>query len=226
MGTATQISMATTIPTDPSILTLAQWFSPAFPVGAFHFSHGLAAAIDQGQVTNPVMLRSWINTVLEQGTGRCDALFLAASYHATPKERLDIDAQCLAFAPSKERKTETRDMGRAFVRIIGAMEGFDEDLSSAPVVIGAAAQAKGLPLDLTIQFYLQSFVSNLVSVGQRTIPIGQTDAQKMIASFVPQITQLAQDTMVGDLTTLSATAFLTDIASMQHETQYSRMFKT
>ena len=61
-----------------AVLTLTQWFSPAYPVGAFGYSHGLEAAVGAGEVTDAASLHAWLHDILEHGTGRADALFLAA----------------------------------------------------------------------------------------------------------------------------------------------------
>ena len=68
--------------TTDAILTLAQWFSPAFPVGSYSYSHGLEWSIDVGDVQDAAALSAWIGDVLDHGSGRSDASFLAAAYQA------------------------------------------------------------------------------------------------------------------------------------------------
>ena len=85
-------------------LTLAQWFSPAFPVGAFAYSHGLEWAIDSGSVSDRAAAQAWIAQVLEHGTGWNDVLFLTASYRSQDEIAVqEVDAIARAFAASKER---------------------------------------------------------------------------------------------------------------------------
>ncbi|MGJ8610933.1 MAG: urease accessory protein UreF [Octadecabacter sp.] len=211
------------MPTDPH-LTLAQWFSPAYPIGAFAYSHGLEWAIDAGDVTDVTTLLGWVTDVLQHGSGHNDALFIAAAYHAENPGH--VDATCRAFAPSRERLKETDLQGAAFCDITSQVWGMNISGLTYPVAIGHAAQLCDLPLSLTLQMYLQSFASSLVSVGMRLVPLGQTDGHKMIQQLTPLCSEIAKQAQSGDLSELSSTAFLPDIASMKHETQYSKVFRT
>ncbi|MGJ8609918.1 MAG: urease accessory protein UreF [Octadecabacter sp.] len=211
------------MPTDPH-LTLAQWFSPAYPIGAFAYSHGLEWAIDAGDVTDVTTLLGWVTDVLQHGSGHNDALFIAASYHAENPSHVDVT--CRAFAPSRERLKETDLQGAAFCDITSQVWGVKISGLTYPVAIGHAARLCDLPLPLTLQMYLQSFASLLVSVGMRLVPLGQTDGHKMIQQLTPLCSEIAKQAQSGDLSELSSTAFLPDIASMKHETQYSKVFRT
>ena len=228
MGTATitGIPTVTTMRTD-AVLTLAQWLSPAYPVGAFAYSHGLEAAVAAGWVTDGADLEAWLTEVLTTGAGHNDALILAAAYHAATPDRLaEIDATARAFAASKERLTETDQQGAAFTSTTHAIWGGDPAPLTYPVALGAAAARAGLPLDLAQEMYLQAFLSNLVAAGQRLLPVGQTEGQAILARLSAQLPATAAATRAGDLDALSATAFLTDIAAMRHETQATRIFRT
>ena len=213
--------------TEAHVLTLAQWFSPAYPVGGFAYSHGLEAAIASGRIDTAAALKDWVFTVLESGSGRNDALFLAAAYQATtPEEITQIDDQCRAFASSFERAKETTLLGQAFAKVSNAVWDSGLDSLSFPVAVGVAASRSGLPLRLTTQMFLQAFVSNLASVGMRLIPLGQTEGQRLIRDAASICAQVAAETETGDLELLSASAFVADIDAMSHETQYSRIFRT
>lgn len=218
--------MATDAPTamrtDP-VLTLHQWFSPAYPVGSFNFSHGLDWAVQAGDVSDAAGLQAWIEDVLHHGAGRADALFLAAAYGGDAGE---IDTIARAFAPSAERLAETVLQGAAFCRITADVWGADVASLTYPVAVGRAAGLCALPLNLTSTLYLQAFVANLVGAGQRLGVLGQTQAQGMVRDLSSACASIAAQTESGDLDLLSGTAFLSDIASMKHETQYSRMFQT
>ena len=212
------------MPTEMAVLTLAQWFSPAYPIGSFAYSHGLEWAIETGDVHDSATLGAWVGDVLEFGSGRNDALFLAAAYGSDdPKDVNDI---CRAFAPSKERLKETDLQGAAFGEITSAIWGHDLPLMAYPVAVGWAARLGELPLSLTSQMYLQSFASAHISVGMRLIPLGQRKGHTLIQSLAPFCGRIAEQTAHGNLDALSATAFLPDIASMKHETQYSKVFRT
>ena len=221
---ATDAPMATA--TDPA-LTLAQWFSPGFPVGGFHFSHGLEWAIDAGDVTDADTTKAWIAQVLEHGSGRNDAILLAAAYHAADDATLlSVDATARALAATRERRIETEEMGAAFARIAGALLDRPLPALTYPVAAGHAAQLAGLPQVLTAQFYLQAFAANLATVAMRLVPIGQTDGQTVIRDLTPLCRRIAAETAEGDMDALSSTVFLPDIAAMKHETQATRIFRT
>lgn len=222
MGMITATSMGRCMSTDP-VLTLAQWFSPAFPIGGFAYSHGLEQAIVDEDIYDAATLSDWVETVLRHGSGRSDATLLAAAYHGDAQ---DVDARARAFVCSKERLMETDLQGAAFGKIVGALTGHKIAGLTYPVAVGHAARLCDLPLTLTASLYLQSFTSSLVSVGIRLIPLGQTEGHGIITALSPLCSQIAKDCDAGDLTTLSSTAFLSDIAAMRHEVLTSRVFRT
>ena len=214
-------------PTDADILTLNQWLSPAYPVGGFAYSHGLEWAIDSVGVTDANSAGAWISDVLNHGSGRNDALFLVAAYNANSKKELtEIDATARAFCASFERLMETQLLGEAFCGVTAQVWEVDLAGLTYPVAVGRAARLHGLPLLLTTQMFVQSFMSNLVACATRLVPLGQTEAQRLIRDLTPLCSRLATEAQDQGLEVLSSTAFLSDIASMKHETQYSRMFRT
>lgn len=208
-------------------LTLAQWFSPSFPVGSFAYSHGLEWAIESGAVIDPSSAKDWILQVLIYGAGWNDALLLAAAYKATDEIAVhEIDAVSRALAPSQERLKETDLQGAAFCKAVSDLSGLKIEGLSYPVAAGWAARRAGLPLELTAQMYLQGFVSNLASVAMRLVPLGQTSGQALIQDLTPKCIELVHAALSHGLDDLSSTAFLADIAAMKHETQHSRIFRT
>jgi len=223
MGTAAPTPMLT----DTQILTLSQWLSPAYPVGSFAYSHGLEAAVASGWLRDGNCLGAWLEDVLSRGAGFSDALFLAAAYRAGNTEKLaEIDATIRAFAASKERLFEATQQGSAFCAVTAAVWGDALAGLSYPVAMGRAAYLQDLPLHLTIKMYLLAFISNLVAASQRLMAIGQTEGQKIVRKLAPACVQVAARAETGNLSLLSSTSFMIDIASMQHETQHSRIFRT
>lgn len=214
-------------PTNTDILTLAQWFSPAYPVGGFAYSHGLEWAIESGQVRDASDTGRWITDVLRFGAGWNDCLFLVAAFRAGGQDEVaDIDATCRAFAPSRERLQESVLQGEAFCTITAAVWSADINGLSYPVAVGRAAKLAGLPIALTTQMFAQAFISNLVAASMRLVPLGQTEGQILIRDLTPLCVDIAITAMDAGLDDLQSSAFLSDIASMKHETQYSRIFRT
>jgi urease accessory protein len=101
-------------------LRLLSWFSPAFPVGAFGYSHGLETAIREGRVGDADELAAWIEGLLEYGSGWTDAvLFRLAWGAAADAELADLAELAEALAPSLERHRETMQLGAAFLKAVG-----------------------------------------------------------------------------------------------------------
>lgn len=228
MGTTiTRMGTITTMPTDAQAMKLAQWLSPAYPVGAFSYSHGLEWAVSAGDVADAAALQAWLADILADGAGRADAILLAAAYNAPDAAALaGIDAQARAFQPSAERLLETTAQGAAFAQITAEVWPADLPALCYPVALGRAARLHDLPLLLTARMYLHAFASTLISAGIRLIPIGQTDGQKVLTALTPLCAGVAEQAVSETLDDLASTAFLADIASMNHETQYSRLFRT
>ncbi|MEW9919223.1 urease accessory protein UreF [Marimonas sp. MJW-29] len=209
------------------VLTLAQWLSPAFPVGAFAYSHGLESAIASGQIATAAHLQDWLESVLLHGSGRTDCILLRAAHAAVdPTALAHIDATARAFAASSERLVETDLQGDAFCKTVSDVWGTDMQGYTYPVAVGAAAARTEIHADLTASMYLQAFASNLVSAAVRAVPLGQTEGQAVLAALTPTCERIASETAHTTLDDLSSTAFLSDIAAMQHETLQPRIFRT
>ncbi|MFD3189002.1 urease accessory protein UreF [Sedimentitalea sp. HM32M-2] len=214
-------------PTDADVLTLSQWFSPAYPVGGFAYSHGLEWAIDSGAVTDAERAGNWVCDVLRHGAGWNDSLFLIAAYRAgSPAMVAKAEALCRATAASRERLQETCLQGQAFCRITSDIWGGGLHDLTYPVAVGRAARQLNLPLELTVQMYLQSFGANLAGAAMRLVPLGQTEGQAMIRDLAPLCRQIAGRALQSGLQDIGSTVFLADIAAMRHETQQSRIFRT
>ncbi|VAW19964.1 Urease accessory protein UreF, partial [hydrothermal vent metagenome] len=120
---------------------LTQWLSPAFPIGAFSYSHGLEWAVKTGDVMDGPSLKTWIFANIIHGAGRNDAIFMAHAYRADRNAQLhEIDQLANAFAPSKERLAESTSMGKAFAKTIFDVWGNKIEASSFSVVLGVAVK--------------------------------------------------------------------------------------
>ena len=209
---------------DTDLLTLAQWLSPAYPVGAFAWSHGLERAVARGDIAGRDDLQAWLLAVLEQGAGRSDAILLCQAYHADDPSQ--IAALAAALAPSRERRMETMQQGAAFAATTRAVWQFDLPDMAFPVAVGRAARLAGLPLSPVVQLWLQAFLSNLVQAAQRLMPLGQTEGQRILAALSQPIIAVAAEAEAADIDDIGSATFAVDTASMQHETQTSRIFRS
>src|SRR6202789_4720206 len=179
------------------LLKLLAWLSPAFPTGAFAYSHGLEWAVEFGDVTDEASLLAWLTDVLSNGTGRTDTILLRHGHRAAgeARELVDIAALALATSASRERRDEALAQGKAFARAAAEWRVPDlpEDTPYA-VAVGASAGAHGIDEDLTAGAYLQSFATNLISAAVRLVPLGQTTGLRVLAALEPVILATAAAT--------------------------------
>lgn len=225
MDMAAPWGMTTAIPMrDADLLTLTQWLSPAYPIGAFAWSHGLESAVARGDVSGADGLAAWLHDVVTLGAGRSDAILLVAAYEAD--DPAEIAALAAALAPSKERRMETLQQGAAFAAVTRDVWGLELPDTAYPVVVGRAARLKNLPLLPVTQVWLQGFASNLVQAALRLMPLGQTAGAQILAGLTPAILAVAEEAQSASLDDLGTATFAVDIASMQHADLPSRIFRS
>jgi len=215
------------------------WLSPGFPVGAFAYSHGLEWAVEAGDIADAVSLEAWLVDLTEYGAPRSDALLFSAAFRAATAadwpELIEANALAVALAPSAERRLETTAQGAAFVAAartawdcepLRRLEQASDRLIAYPIAVAAAASGHGLPLNASLEAFVLAQAANLVSAALRLGTIGQSDGQKILAALLAPIRDLACDAQGASLADLGGCAFRSDIASMRHETQYSRLFRS
>lgn len=222
-----------------SALPLLAWLSPAFPVGSFAYSHGIEWVFEAGDVTNAKSAGQWITDLIECGGPWSDAVLLACAHGAVSAKEYDalreISEFAAALAPSKERKLETMAQGEAFMNAVGAAwpnKGLEKIVAAIgrelayPVAVGVSSAAHNIPLRITLESYLLAVVSNFVSAAVRLIPLGQTEGIKIVASLTPLVREIAARAEKSTLDDAGGAAIRSDIASMKHETQYTRLFRS
>ena len=206
-------------------LLLLTFLSPAFPTGAFAYSHGLEQAIATGVVDDDESLCGWIESLLMHGSAFNDALLIA---YATPDNLEEINGLALSLSASRERHLETTALGASFAQ--SAASFLDLSLPEAdvayPVAIAAAGMAAGLDRRALIAAYLHAFSANLISVAVRLVPIGQRAGLAVLARLLPIIDRAAARALEGGVEDLGSACFLADIAAMKHEVQEPRIFRT
>jgi urease accessory protein len=208
------------------LLRLLAWLSPAFPTGAFAYSHGIEWAVEVGDITDGDTLRDWLADLLVHGAARSDAILLR---HAHRRDA-DLDALAelaAAAAPSRERQAETLNQGAAFIRAARSW-GCPTlpDPVAYPVAVGALAGLHGIDADATATAYLQGVMTNLISAAVRLVPLGQSTGLVVLAALEPVILRVAAETRGATLDDLGGAAFRSDLAAMRHETQYTRLFRS
>jgi urease accessory protein len=225
--------------TEASLLRLATWLSPAFPVGAFSYSHGLEYAVEAGLVTDRASLVAWIEAIVRDGTGRIDAALFAAAWRAADADALArVVERARAMRATAEMALETEAQGAAFLETVRAAwphpwldewAGALDDAGARPpypVAVAAAAALAEIPLAPGLSAFLHAFAANLVSAALRLIPLGQTDGQRAIEALQPVVLKAAADALARGQDDWGGAAALVDWTSMMHETQYTRLFRS
>jgi urease accessory protein len=221
-----------------ALYRLMTWLSPAFPVGAFSYSSGIEWAVEAGDIVDVTTLQDWLSSMLE-GPGFCDGVFLAHA-HRTAAASDDVMLRevaelAAAFAPSRERHLETSAQGRAFIEIARAAwncDSLDRPVAACdgaivyPVAVGIVSAAHAIPLAPTMHAFLHAVTSNWISAGSRLVPLGQTDSQRALAALEPAVVAVGKRAIGATLDDLGSASFRADLASMRHETQYTRLFRS
>jgi len=222
-----------------ALYRLLTWLSPSFPVGGFSYSSGIEWAVEAGDIIDAVSLQNWLAAMLADGSGFCDAVFLAQAHRAAEScddgALRDIAELAAAFVPSRERQLETSAQGRAFIEI--ARSAWDcagleatiagcEGMIVYPVAVGVVSAAHAIPLAPTLHAFLHALTSNWISAGSRLIPLGQTDSQRVLAALEPVVWATAKRAITATLDDLGSATFRADLASLRHETQYTRLFRS
>jgi urease accessory protein len=220
-------------------LLLLTWFSPSYPVGSFAYSHGLEWAQEAGDLPDAASLAAWLADLIDRGAARSDAILSVAAWDAATAgnwpQVASIAELALAMATSTERRMETVTQGNAFLLATAAahpVPGLAELKQIAgtdvayPVAVAVAAAGHSIAKEELLPAFMLGFAANLVSASVRLGIVGQTDGQRVLAGLMPAISRAAAELVNASLDDLGACAFRSDIASLRHETQYSRLFRS
>lgn len=238
-GSDGAVTAAAPIELPPMDPRLAIWLSPAFPVGAFAYSHGLEWAAQKGWVKDRRTLAAWLTDLLRHGGVRNDLIifrFAAAAVGAGDVVALaDLNALALALQPSAERHLESRQQGQSFIAAVTAAWGTDAIVRAVkaagepiayPVAVAIAVAGHGIGVRGAMLAFALAFAGNLVSAAIRLSVIGQTDGQRVLADVLPVALDVVSDCERASLDDIGGSTVRSDIASLAHETQYTRLFRS
>lgn len=221
-----------------ALYRLLAWASPAFPTGAFSYSHGLEAAAADGAVHDRTTLESWIAATVAHGSGRVDADILRDAWRAAAAgddaALAEINRRGVAYRGTAELALESEQQGAAFAAAYAAAWDAHAPAPAVEVngricqaaIFGAAAARAGATLEEALTAYLQAFGTNLISAGLRLGIIGQSDGQRILAALEPVVAGAAAASIARDFEDFGSAGFAVDIASMAHETLYTRLFRS
>lgn len=220
-----------------SLLRLLQLVSPALPIGAYTYSEGLETLVDWGKVSDRTSLEHWLTQELHYGAIRLEAALMTRAFNSV--ETGDLNAlgywnQWLSAArETEELRRQSWQMGYSLLKLAQ-----DLDAEVVPFV-----KACGNPCNLAIAFgvvaayweidllsatlgYLHSWTTNLVNAGVKLIPLGQTVGQQILLNFHPILDGVAQEVLTLQDDEIDSCGWGLAIASMAHEVQYTRLFRS
>jgi urease accessory protein len=225
-----------------SLLRLQSWLSPAFPTGSYSYSHGIEWAVETGHINDRESLVDWLEADLRYGSGRNEAIFFAEAWRSATNHDceglLEIAELAAAFRGTSEFALESSQQATACLATLRRVwpdrliENFSELLSergilpTLAVVVGARSARQRVPNSFALPAFLQSYLANLVTAGIRLIPLGQTDGQLAIAELEEAVLTVSVQVEQATIHDLGSAAFMVDLASASHETQYTRLFRS
>jgi urease accessory protein len=226
-------------PQPAALYKLMAWLSPAYPVGAFSYSSGIDWAIEAGDIKDADTLQDWLSAVIGEGSAFCDAVLFVHAYRAVSEDddaaRKAVAELAAAFAPSRERHLETSQQGRAFAETTRAAwpclaldrlaAAWDGPLAY-PVAVAVASAGHGIEQPAALSAFLHAVAANLISAGVRLVPLGQTAGQRILAALAPLVAATCERALAASLDDIGSATVMADIASMRHETQYTRLFRS
>jgi urease accessory protein len=221
---------------------LLQLASPTLPVGAYSYSQGLEWAVSSGAIHDESSAGEWIETVLEHGVAAWDAPWVAALMRATARaayaEFAALNQRFLASRETRELRAETlqtgksllellRDAGSLPAAVIGSLEALDIGEGLAyPTAWSAAAVARGIAVEDALVAYLWSWLENSVIAALKTAPLGQKAGQRLLTRLGGRLEALAACAAACPPDRCRNLLPGLTLASMHHETQYTRLFRS
>jgi urease accessory protein len=225
-----------------ALLRLQSWLSPAFPTGAYSYSHGLEWAVEAGHIHDRETLVDWLQADLCYGSGRNEAIFFHEAWRCTTDDdRLQLfEAAELAaaFRGTAEFALESSQQATACLATLRqvwpdhVLDWLSETLCkrgvqpALSVVLGVGTARQEIPAGVALPAFLQSYVANLITAGVRLVPLGQTDGQLAIAELEEAVQAASRQAEKSTVADLGSAAFMVDLASAAHETQYTRLFRS
>ena len=228
------------IPTSPAaLLQLMQLASPALPVGGFSYSEGLEAAVEAGLVRDEAQAGDWLLDQLHLGLARADLPLLAQALPAWQNGNLariqELNDWMQHTRESAELRLQTQQMGRSLAQWLQNRQPPDARVNQLAALVPAptwpvafalaAAQAGAAPRDVLLAFGF-GWAENMVQAAMRSVPLGQSAAQRMLARLIEALPGAVQ--LAAELPDAQRQAFTPRLAilSAMHETQYSRLFRS
>jgi urease accessory protein len=225
-----------------ALLRQQSWLSPAFPTGSYSYSHGIEWAVEAGHIHDRRSLVDWLEADLCYGAGRNEAIFFIEAWRSATEDDceklLEIAELAAAFRGTSEFALESSQQAKACLvtllrvwpdHIVESLSKLLSERGIPPalsVVLGVRAARQRIPYGLAAPAFLQSYLASFVTAGVRLIPLGQTDGQLAIAGLEEAVLTANAQAVQATIQDLGSAAFMVDLASASHETQYTRLFRS
>jgi urease accessory protein len=218
-------------------LRLLQLASPALPVGAYSYSEGLESLVDRGVIHDLSSLQHWLEQELHYGTIRIEAAVMVRAYAAVQQDDdqllHDWNEWVSAFRETEELRLQSWQMGRSLLKLLldthqlapQVVDPFSGDCNFA-IAFALAAYHWQIELAETVLGYLYSWANNLISAGVKLIPLGQTAGQQLLLNLTPTLSSITDEILTLTEDQLYSCGWGLALASMAHETLYSRLFRS
>lgn len=232
-----RITMDSPIPNPSQILHLLQLASPALPVGAYSYSEGLETLVEQGVIYEHNSLGNWIKQELHYGAIQLEAAVMVRAYRSLSQNDLAALSYWNAWASAAKETTELRSqswqMGNSLIALLRNLEPQLDSVVSIlgtpcnySIAFGIAAAYWQIDLSNALLGYLHSWTSNIISAGVKLIPLGQTAGQKLLLELGDQLAISTQAILLLEDKKLQSCSWGLALASIAHETQYTRLFRS
>lgn len=218
-----------------SLLRLLQLTSGVLPVGSYSYSEGLETLVHQEAITNCSSLQQWLTQALLYGSIRLEVAVLVRAYHATINNNLSKltywNQWLSATRETEELRLQSWQMGRSLAKLLLALEPNIKEIMrksevNFAIVFAVAAAYWKIELDMAVSGYLYSWASNLVTAGVKLIPLGQTQGQQLLSDLFPIIEVTTPEIINLQDHELRCCSWGLSLASMNHETLYTRLFRS
>ena len=213
--------------------------SPQLPIGGYSYSQGLEMAVESGRVQDAASARRWISDQLLLNLARFEApLLLAHCRAAAEQDWVQLAQWCDEHRASRETRElyqESRQMGYSLQQLLNGLPELDNSArdflaqrDEPHLALGWALAARAWHISPgdALAAWLWSWLENQLAVLMKTLPLGQQAAQRMTSELSPALQQAQQHASTLDLSHLGSAAFGLSLASMAHERQYSRLFRS
>lgn len=222
-----------------SAWALLRLASPQLPIGGYSYSQGLEMAVENGTVKDAENARRWISDQLLLNLARFEAPLLLAHCVAAAEQDwealLQLCAQHRSSRETRELQLESRQMGYSLKQLLLGLVELDEparlylaQVEEPHLALGwaLAARAWNIAPQDALAAWLWSWLENQLAVLMKTLPLGQQAAQRLTTQLLPVLQQAQLSASELDPQRYGSAAFGLSLASMAHERQYSRLFRS